>query len=322
MMLAYLVRRLAFGAVTVLGVLLLLFGLFFLIATPDDIARKALGDKAMPEAIAQWKVNHGYDKPRVWNPAAPFDTMLAEHFRRLLLFDFGRSDADDQPISARLRQGVWPSLAVTVPMFVFGLVLSISLALLVAYFRDSALDASVLLLGVAMMSVSILLYIIAGQYLLGKVLRWFPISGFDSSPALVARFVAMPVLIGVCAQLGQEVRYYRTVFLEERGRDYVRTAYAKGCSPAQAMRRHVLRNALIPILTDVVIQIPFLFTGAILLESFFGIPGLGTMTFDAVRGNDFATLRVMVYIGALLFIGGQLATDVAYAVVDPRLRFE
>ncbi len=321
-MLAYLLRRLAFGAVTVVGVLLLLFALFFLVATPDDVARKALGEKAMPEAIAQWKTNHGYDKPRLWNPAAPFDTMLAEHLRRMLTFDFGRSDADDTPIVERLRGGVWPSLTLTVPLFVLGLFCAVALALLVAYRRDSALDRTTQVACVVLMSVPILLWIVGGQFLLGKMLRWFPISGFDPAPEVVLRFLAMPVLIGVLAHLGQEVRYYRTVFLEERNRDYVRTAYAKGCSPSQVMRRHVLRNALIPILTNVVIEIPFLFTGSILLESFFGIPGLGTMTVDAINGNDFATLRVMVFLGALLFIAGQVATDLAYALADPRVRLE
>lgn len=321
-MLAYFLRRLAFGAATVLGVLLLLFVLFFLVATPDDVARKALGDKAMPDAIEQWKANHGYLRPRVWNPAAPFDTILADHLRRMLTFDFGRSDADDSPISDRLRRGVGPSLALTVPMFAIGLLLAVTWALLVAYLRGSSLDRATLVATVAMMSVSLLLYIVGGQYLFGKVLRWFPISGFDPSPAVIARFLAMPVLIGVLASLGPELRYYRTVFLEERGRDYVRTAYAKGCSSAQVMRRHVLRNALIPIISNVVIEIPFLFTGSILLESFFGIPGLGTMTVEAINGNDFATLRVMVFIGALLFIAGQLATDVAYALADPRVRLE
>lgn len=321
-MLSYLLRRLAFGVLTVLGVLVLLFVLFFLVATPDDVARKALGDKAMPQAIEQWKANHGYLRPLVWNPADPFDTIFADHLRRMLTFDFGRSDADDAPISERLRRGVGPSLALTVPMFVIGLVLAVAWALLVTYLRGSPLDRATLVATVVTMSTSLLLYIVGGQYLLGKVLRWFPISGFDPSPEVIARFLAMPVLIGILASLGPDLRYYRTAFLEERGRDYVRTAYAKGCSPAQVMRRHVLRNALIPIITYVVIEIPFLFTGSILLESFFGIPGLGTMTVEAINGNDFATLRVMVYIGALLFIVGQVATDVAYAIADPRVRLE
>jgi peptide/nickel transport system permease protein len=321
-MIAYLARRLLFGAATIVGVLLLLFVLFFLIATPDDIARKAIGDKALPDAIAQWKASHGYDKPRTWNPEHPFDTMLADHLRRMLTFDFGRSDADDAPISERLRSGVAPSLAVTVPLFVIGVTLSIAVALLTAYLRDTYVNRSILVVSVLVMSVSILLYIVGGQYLLGKVLRWFPISGFDPSPAVIARFLALPVLIGVVAHLGQDVRFYRTLFLEEGGRDYVRTARAKGCGPGQTMRRHVLRNAMIPIVTDLVIEIPFLFTGSILLESFFGIPGLGTVTVDAINGNDFATLRVMVYIGSLFFIIGQIATDVAYTMVDPRVRLE
>jgi peptide/nickel transport system permease protein len=321
-MIAYLVRRALFGAVTVVGVLLLLFVLFFLVATPDDVARKAVGEKAGPEALAQWKASHGYDKPRLWNPDRPLDTMLADHLRRMLSFDFGRSDADDTPIRDRLRTGIGPSLALTVPLFVIGVTLAIGLALLSAFLRDSYLDRTVLVLSVLIMSVSILLYIVGGQYLIGKLLRWFPISGFDPAPAVIARFLALPVLIGVVAHLGQEVRFYRTLFLEERGRDYVRTAAAKGCGPGQIMRRHVLRNAMIPILTDVVIEIPFLFTGSILLESFFGIPGLGTVTVDAINGNDFATLRVMVYIGSLFFILGQIATDVSYTLVDPRVRLE
>jgi peptide/nickel transport system permease protein len=118
------------------------------------------------------------------------------------------------------------------------------------------------------------------------------------------------------------VRFFRTVFLEETGKEYVRTALAKGCSPARVMLRHVLRNALIPILTQVVIAIPFLFTGSLLLESFFGIPGLGSMTVEAINGNDFATLRTMVYIGALMFVGAQILTDVCYTLADPRVRLE
>jgi len=321
-MIVYLIRRLLFGFATVIGVLLLLFVLFFLVATPDDVARKAVGEKAGPEALAHWKTAHGYDKPRAWNSADPLDSMLVEHFRRMLTFDFGRSDSDDTPIIDRLRSGIGPSLSLTVPLFAIGVTLAIALALMTAFLRDSYLDRSVVVMSVLIMSVSILLYIIAGQYVLGRLLRWFPISGFDPSPSVIARFLALPVLIGVIAHLGQDVRFYRTLFLEERGRDYVRTAFAKGCSPALAMRRHVLRNAMIPILTDVIIEIPFLFTGSILLESFFGIPGLGSVTVDAINNNDFATLRVMVYVAALFFIAGQLATDVAYTLVDPRVRLE
>jgi peptide/nickel transport system permease protein len=319
-MLAYLVRRLAWGGVTVLGVLLFLFVLFFLLATPDDIARKALGEKAPQAALDQWKANHGYDKPRIWNPGAPGDTMLADHFRRMLTFDFGRSDADDTPIAKRLRAGVGPSLSFTVPLFVLGLVFGISLSLFVAFFRDTYIDRAGTVIAVLMMSVSTLLYIIGVQYMLGKLLRWFPISGFDPSPDVILRFLALPVIVGLFAGLGSDLRFYRTVFVEETSKDYVRTARAKGCGEGRIMARHVLRNSLIPILTGVVVQIPFLFTGSLLLESFFGIPGLGSMTVDAIAANDFSTLRVMVYIGSLLFILGQIATDVSYTLADPRVR--
>jgi peptide/nickel transport system permease protein len=320
--LVYVVRRSLYGVVTVIGVLFFLFVLFFMVTKPEDIARKAVGEKAPPAAIAQWIANHGYDKPRFWNPAAPTDTLLYEHFRRALTFDFGRSDADDVPIARRLRDGVGPSLALGAPMFVIELLVAIGLSLLVALFRDTWIDRTGTVLAVLSMSLSILLYIVAGQYVLGKVLKWFPISGFDPRLDVMVRFVALPLLIGVMAGVGERVRFYRTVLVEESGRDHVRTARAKGCPDAVLMRRHVLRNALIPILTDVVLTIPYLFLGSLLLESFFGIPGLGSMTVDAIHGNDFATLRTMVFIGALLFIVGQLLTDVGYAIVDPRVRLE
>jgi peptide/nickel transport system permease protein len=317
--LAYLLRRTAWGIATVLGVLLVLFVLFFVVTQPQDIARRALGEKAPPEAIAQWLANHGYDKPAVWNPEHPLDTRLVEHLRRMLFFEFGRSDADDVPIAQRLREGVGPSLAVTVPLFVLGLPLALSLALLVAFFRETYIDRAGVVLCVLAMSVSMLIYILGGQFVLGRLLRWFPISGFDPDPSVLLRFIALPVGVGLLAGIGANVRFYRTVFLEESGRDYVRTARAKGAGDARVMARHVLPNALIPVLTNVVVEIPFLFTGSILLESFFGIPGLGSITVDAIAANDFATLRVMVYLGALLFIAGQVLTDVAYTLVDPRV---
>jgi peptide/nickel transport system permease protein len=321
-MIGYLLRRTLYGAGTVLGVLIFLFILFFSFATPDDIARKAVGEKAPPEVLEQWKANHGYDKPLVWNPESPADTMLVEHFRRMLLFDFGRSDADDTPIADRLREGIGPSMSLSVPLFGIGLVLGIGLSLFVAFFRETYIDRMGIFLCVLGMSVSMLLYIIGAQFLIGKLLRWFPISGFDASPAVILRFLALPLLVGTVSGVGSNVRFYRTIFVEETGRDYVRTARAKGCSDRHIMARHVLRNALIPILTNIVIAIPFLFTGSILLESFFGIPGLGSITVDAINGNDFATLRTMVYIGSLLFIVGQILTDVSYALVDPRVRLQ
>jgi len=324
---AYVVRRIAYGGVTVLGVLLLLFLLFFTVADPQDIARKAVGEKAPREVYEQWLENHGYDRPLFLNreyaagsPKRYTDTLLATHFTQMLSFDFGRSDADDTPIMDRIRAGAGPSLSLTLPLFATGLLLSIGLSLLVALFRDTYIDRVMVVLCVGGMSLATLLYIIFGQYLIGKVLRWFPISGFDADPALLWRFLALPVLVGAIASLGPDVRFYRTVFLEETHRDYVRTARAKGCGEGALMWHHILRNALLPILTRVVTSIPFLFVGSLLFENFFGIPGLGALTVEAINGNDFSTLRTMVYIGALLFIGAQIATDIAYTIADPRVR--
>ena len=321
-MIAYVLRRLAYGLATVLGVLAFLFVLFFLYATPEDMARRALGEKAPPQAIEQWIINHEYHHPMFWNPDEPGRTLIADHFRRMLTFDFGRSDADGVPVMRRIRDGLGPSLSLTVPLFVGGLLVSISLALFVATFRETYIDRAGVAVCVLAMSVSILLYIVGGQFVIGRILKWFPVSGFDPSPAVIGRFLILPVLVGVAASFGEQVRFYRTVFVEETSRDYVRTARAKGCGDARVMWFHVLRNALIPIITRVVLAIPFLFTGSILLESFFGIPGLGSMTVDAIHSNDFATLRVMVFIGSVLFIFGQVLTDICYTWADPRVRLE
>jgi peptide/nickel transport system permease protein len=326
-MAAYLIRRVVYGFFTVLGVLLLLFVLFFAVTDADDIARKAVGERARPEVYALWKKNHGYDRPLLVNRAYPAadlqrytDTLLFDHYRRMLTFDFGNSDADDSAIARRLKEGMGPSLSLTVPLFAFGLLFGVLLALCVAFFRETYIDRAVLVLCMLTMSIAALLYIISGQYLIGMLLKWFPISGFAFDPWLAGRFLALPILVGVVSGIGADVRLYRTIFVEEIHRDYVRTARAKGCGEARVMLTHVLRNALIPILTNIVITIPFLFTGALLLESFFGIPGLGSLTVEAIQGNDFSTLRTMVYLGALLFIAGQILTDISYALADPRIR--
>ena len=320
-MVAYVIRRLAYGVLVVFGVLFFLFVLFFWVATPDDIARRALGEKAPPAALEQWKVNHGYDR-ELWPWQSFEDNMLFAHYRSMLTLDFGRSDADDVPIIEKIAKGAGPSLALTVPLFLLGLVASVMLSLVVAVFRETYVDRMGVVLCVLGMSVSILLYIVGAQFLIAKLLRWFPISGFDPSPEVVARFLALPLIVGLVSTIGSNVRFYRTVFLEEVHRDFVRTARAKGCGEARIMVRHVLRNAMIPILTQIVIAIPFLFTGSLVLESFFGIPGLGALMVEAIQGNDFATLRTMVFVGSVLFVVAQVITDVSYSLADPRVRLE
>jgi peptide/nickel transport system permease protein len=201
------------------------------------------------------------------------------------------------------------------------LFVTITFALMLAFFRATAFDFWGVVLCVAMMSISGLFYIIGGQYLISKVWRLVPISGFgDGLDAW--RFLILPVLIGVVSGIGSSARWYRTIFLEEVNKDYVRTARAKGLPETVVFFRHILRNAMIPILTGVVVVIPLLFMGSLLTESFFGIPGLGSYTIDAINAQDFAVVRSMVFIGSVLYIIGLILTDISYTLVDPRIRFE
>jgi peptide/nickel transport system permease protein len=236
------------------------------------------------------------------------------------VFDFGFSE-DKRDIANEIRTRMWPSLALAVPVFGVGLAVCITFALLMAFFRATYLDFWGVVLCVAMMSISTLFYIIGGQYVASKLWHLVPISGYAQGPDAV-KFLLLPVLIGVASGIGSSSRWYRTIFLEEIGKDYVRTARAKGLSETVVLFRHVLKNALIPILTGVVVVIPLLFLGSLLAESFFGIPGLGSYTIDAIQAQDFAVVRSMVYIGSVLYIAGLILTDVSYTIVDPRIRLQ
>lgn len=323
-MLAYLVRRLLYALPILLGVNLITFALFFVVNTPDDMARMQLGIKRVtPEAIEKWKAERGYDKPLLWNSAAAgeakfTDTVFFNKSMRMFVGDFGRAD-DGRDIAREIARRAGPSLAIALPTFVLGLFAAIVAALLLVFFRASRLDLYGVMLCVAMMSVSGLFYIIGGQWLISKVWHWVPISGYADGLS-AARFIVLPVIIGVIGGLGASARWYRTIFLEEISRDYVRTARAKGASELRVLFVHVLRNALIPILTGVVVVIPALFLGSLLTESFFGIPGLGSYTIEAINAQDFAVVRAMVFIGSVLYIVGLLATDISYTLADPRVR--
>ena len=325
-MFAYLVRRLLYAIPILIGVNLITFALFFMVNTPDDMARMQLGVKRVtPEAIEKWKAERGYDKPLFINAEASgaakvTDTIFFSKSARLFVGDFGRAE-DGRDIAREITHRMGPSLAIAVPTFVLGLFVTVSLALLLVLFRATAFDLTAVVLCVALMSVSGLFYIIGGQYLISKLWRLVPISGY--SEGLGAwKFLILPVLIGVVSGIGSSTRWYRTIFLEEIGKDYVRTARAKGLSEITVLFRHVLQNAMIPILTGVVVVIPLLFMGSLLTESFFGIPGLGSYTIDAIAAQDFAVVRAMVFIGSVLYIVGLILTDISYTVVDPRIRFE
>jgi peptide/nickel transport system permease protein len=322
-MLAYTIRRLLYAVPILLGVNLLTFLLFFVVNSPDDMARMQLGVKRVtPEAIQKWKADRGYDQPLIWNGQAngvakATDTVFFNKSMRMFLGDFGRAD-DGRDIASEIRQRAMPSLAIAVPTFILGLGVAIAFALLLVFFRASALDFAGVVLCVAMMSVSGLFYIIGGQWLVAKMWQWVPISGYATG-LTAAKFLVLPVLIGVIAGLGASARWYRTIFLEEISRDYVRTARAKGVSETGVLFGHVLRNAMIPILTGVVVMIPTLFMGSLLTESFFGIPGLGSYTIEAINAQDFSVVRAMVFIGSVLYIVGLLATDISYTLADPRV---
>ena len=325
-MLAYILRRLLYAIPILIGVNLITFALFFVVNSPDDMARMQLGGKRVTaEAIAKWKSERGYDKPLYVNAESSgagklTDTIFFTKSARLFVGDFGRAE-DGRDIAREITTRMGPSLALALPTFILGLFVTVSLALLLVLFRATALDFSGVVLCVALMSISGLFYIIGGQYLISKLWRLVPISGY--SAGLDAwKFLILPVLIGVVSGIGSSTRWYRTIFLEEIGKDYVRTARAKGLSEVTVLFRHVLRNAMIPILTGVVVVIPLLFMGSLLTESFFGIPGLGSYTIDAINAQDFAVVRAMVFIGSVLYIVGLILTDISYTLVDPRIRFD
>jgi len=324
-MFVYIVRRLLFAVPILLGVNVITFALFFMVNTPDNMARAQLSAKQMtPEIIQAWKEDKGYDKPLFINVSSNdglgfiTDTLFVQESVKLFSFDFGQSDSGRQ-ISADIYERMWPSLAIALPTFIIGLVTNIAIALLIVLFRGSTLDSVTMGIAVAIMSVSGLFYIIAGQVLFSKTLHWVPISGFAEGVEGI-KFLILPVLIGVFAGIGAGIRWYRSIFLEEINKDYVRTARAKGLSEIKVLFGHVFQNGLLPILTGVVVVIPTLFMGSLIMESFFGIPGLGSYTIDAIQAQDFGIVKAMVFLGSVLYIIGLILTDISYTYFDPRVK--
>ena len=286
-MIRYLLRRIGYGFLILIGVNLLTFMLFFTVNTPDDMARLNIGGKRVTaEAIQNWKEEHGYDKPLLWNEKAKgsdklTDTIFWQHSARLMVGDLGASDAG-RDIAYEIKNRMWPSVALAFPTFLLG---------------------------------------VFGQWLFSKVLRLVPISGFETGTAMIS-FLILPIAIGVFSRIGGDALLYRSMFLEEINKDYVRTARAKGLSETAVLFKHVLRNASLPILTSTVAVLPMLFLGSLVMESFFGIPGLGSFTIDAINAQDFAIVRTMVFVGTVLYVIGLILTDVAYTIADPRIRLK
>jgi peptide/nickel transport system permease protein len=324
-MIQYIIRRVLYAFPLLMGVNILTFVLFFIVNSPDDMARMQLGQKHVTEqAVENWKQQRGYDLPLLWNSEAEgkeklTQTIFYQKSAGLFLFRFGISDSDRRNIAADIQQRMWPSLAVALPTLIVGLLVNITFALIMVLFRNSYLEHAGVVLCVVLMSVSSLFYIIGGQFLIGKLLRLVPISGYEGGFSAL-KFLILPVLIGVFSAIGANVRWYRTLFLEEVEKDYVRTARAKGLTETRTLFRHVLKNAMLPILTGVVVVLPTLFMGSLIMESFFSIPGLGSYTIDAINSQDFAIVRAMVFLGSVLYVIGLLLTDISYTLVDPRVR--
>ncbi len=323
-MAAYITRRILYGILILIGVNILTFVLFFAVNTPDDIARLNIGGKRVTqEAIDSWKAQHGYDVPLVWNDTQPGTgrltrTVFWQRSASLFAFDFGMSDSG-RDIHHEIAERIGPSVALQLPVFFLTILVSVVFSLAVVFFRGTYLDFWGVVLCVVMLSISALFYIIAGQWLFSKMLRVVPIAGFAGGLGLI-KFLVLPVLISLISRLGADARLYRAIFLEEMSRDYVRTARAKGLTEQVVLFKHVLRNALIPIITNTFTVFPILFLGSLVFESFFGIPGLGSYTIEAIGAQDFAIVRTMVFLGTVLYVLGYILADIAYTVADPRVR--
>ena len=319
-MLKYVAKRLLEVIPTTFGILLLTFVLFNVVG--GSPAETILGKNATKESIAAFNHKWGYDKPlligakdeerglRGW-----WDSQFFNFVGSLAKGDFGYSIENNEPVVEVLKRGVGPSLSLTVPILAGGVIVALMLAMTAAAVRGGMVDKTVLVCSTVLMSVNYVVWVLAGQFLLSYKAGLFPVWGYGG-----VCYLALPVLIGIVSSLGVDVRFFRTAILDEAYKPYVLTARAKGLSRRTIMMRHVLRNALIPIVTYVSLSIPYLFTGSLLLESFFGIPGLGSVSINAIHSADMAVVRSVVVLGALLYQFVNLLTDLAYGFLDPRVR--
>lgn len=309
-MVKFIIRRVLYMIPILFGIALITFLLFNMAG--GDPAAQAAGKYATAERIAEIRSELGLD--------GPLYVQFGRHLKQMATFDFGRSWSTKQTISSMFSSGIGASMALTVPAFVIAQIITIALALLIAFFRGSLFDKVSLIFCLALLSFSSLVYILAGQYVLAYQANIFPISGWDPSWIGRWQYLVLPITIYVVLSLGANVLFYRTVFIDQLHMDYVRTARSKGLSDTVIMFKHILRNALIPIITVIVAQMPFLIVGSLLIEAFFQTPGLGGMTYQAINNADFPVIKAMTMIGAILYLVFQLISDILYAVVDPRIQ--
>ena len=311
-MFAFILRRILYGIPIILATTLLLFVIFNVV--PGDPVLQVAGKHVTPELYATIKHELGLDLPmhvQYWNL-----------LKQLLSFDFGRSYATKQLISDMIMDGIGVSLSLLLPPFLISVIASICTGMLLAYFRGTFLDRFAVAFSVGMQAVSVLVYIIVGQYFFAFQLGWFPISGYDPSWSGRWSFLVLPAIIDIVLTLAPEIRFYRTVFLDELYQDYVRTARSKGLKDSTVMFRHVLKNAMIPIITNLILSLPLLILGALLLESYFSIPGLGELVVRAIANSDRPVLISVTVLGTLLYVLFNIISDVLYAVFDPRVQLK
>ena len=308
----YIIRRLLYLIPVLLGVCFLVFILFNI--TAGDPVYLLLGKKASPEQFEALREQLGLNKP--------YYQQYFDVVKSAFTFDFGRSWSTKQDIAQMMVQGAIPSLTLSLPAFFIATVTSILFAIIVAFYRGKGIDLFIRITCIAMMSISSLVYILVFQYLFAYKWGLFEISGFEYGFPNVVYYISLPVIIWVVLNLGPDIRFYRTLILDEIYQDYVRTAKAKGLSEKKILFKHVLRNAMIPIVTYTVVQLPFLLLGALLLESFFSIPGLGGMTITALNSADFPVLKAVTILSAVAYIIFTLIQDILYTVVDPRVKLQ
>ncbi len=330
-MLAYIIRRLLYAIPIIFGVMLITFLLFFVVQSRETMAKAQLGQRAKSSEVRNWLHDRGYDKPLIVNaawadstyhhPDQPlWDSIFINQMKNFATFELGESDFNREPIGDKIRSGMIPSLLITAPAMLVGIFLAVGLALVQVFYRATAIDTGMTIACAVLMSVVPMAYIISAQNLMAITLKWFPAFGFDLQGWGTIRFLMLPVTVMAVIYLGSDVRLYRSIFLEEIAQDYVRTAQAKGVSGRGVLFKHVLKNGAISLITLVVAHLPLLIMGSLLIENFFGIPGLGGLVVNAIQKQDFAIVRAAVFIGSLLYLFGLLLTDICYAVADPRIR--
>jgi len=305
---------------------ILTFMLFFVVNSPDDIARSHLGQKYVTSTeILNWKKSYGLDKPLFYNEMGQgFDkirkTIFFQQTNQLIRGDFGIA-LSGETVNAEIKNRVIPSLAIALPGFIFGEFINILVAMMWVYFRHTHLNQIGLIATICLLSISTLFYIIFAQYYMAFLWKWFPVSGYETGISAIY-FVILPILVHVFSGLGSGARWYRTLLMEEVEQAYVTTAKANGLREGFIMVIYVLRNALLPMATSLIVLLPILFLGSVLFESFFAIPGLGSFLIKAINQQDFIVVKAMVMMGSLAYLLGLMLTDVMYFFIDPRVKIQ